>query len=46
MVAGHCSWHAYRGFERKGDRVLGYNITVVLVANQRYGLKNKKDTLA
>ena len=29
--------YTYRGFERKGDRVLVYNIIVVL--NQGYGLK-------
>ena len=27
----------YRGFERKGARLLGHNI--IVVANQRYGLK-------
>jgi hypothetical protein len=28
-----------RGFERKGDRGLGYNI--IVVANRRYGLKRR-----
>jgi hypothetical protein len=30
-------WYYYRGFKRKADRVSSYNI--VVVANQRYGLK-------
>ena len=33
----------YGGFERKGDRVLGYNI--ITVANRRYGLKRRSGML-
>ena len=32
----------YRGFKRKGDRVLGCNI--IVVANKRYGLKRCSGT--
>ena len=35
--------YAYRGFVRKGDRVLGHNI--IVVPHLRYGLKRRSGTL-